>query len=114
MDRAFWCERNTGIPTLNYFAAITKKHVNSESQNLSFTELDVLFSFVYEMDVSTAESSNLNEKTAFQKCGRTGRRGACIDTEIATDKLKDIIDKTENVSLDNTEESAAKGNKTNA
>lgn len=53
---------------------------------------------------ATAEASNNNEQ-AFKICGRTGRRGACIDADIASDKLQDIINKAEKMSLDEEESS---------
>lgn len=52
---------------------------------------------------ATAESTDSTE--AFKSCGRTGRRGACVDTDIARDKLQDIIHKVDKVCLDETENS---------
>lgn len=55
------------------------------------------------MEASTAaEGSGNNNEVAFKTCGRTGRRGACVDTDIAREKLQDIIHKVEKVSLDDT------------
>lgn len=51
------------------------------------------------MEASATEESTENSE-AFKRCGRTGRRGACIDTEITGDKIQDIIHKVENVCLD--------------
>lgn len=54
------------------------------------------------MEASANEESTSGEE-AFKSCGRTGRRGACTGTDIARDKLQDIIHKVEKVSLDKTE-----------
>ncbi len=56
------------------------------------------------MEASAAEESTDSAK-AFKSCGRTGRRGACIDTDITRDKLQDIIHKVEKVCLDETKNS---------
>ena len=40
--------------------------------------------------METAEASKDNE---FKKCGRVGRRGACIEVEIPPEKLKQIMQK---------------------
>lgn len=51
------------------------------------------------MDASVTDGS-MNNKDAFKTCGRTGRRGACVDTDIERDKLQEIIHNVEKVSLD--------------
>ena len=61
------------------------------------------------MEASANEENNSGEE-AFKSCGRTGRRGACIGTDIARDKLQDIIHKVEKVSLDETETSQTNQN----
>lgn len=47
---------------------------------------------------TTAETSN--KEKAFKQCGRRGRRGACIDADIASEKLQDLINQAETLSLD--------------
>ena len=54
---------------------------------------------------AVAEAGNNNNEQAFKNCGRAGRRGACIDADIMSDKLQDIIQKAENISLDEGESS---------
>jgi len=61
------------------------------------------------MEASANEGVTSGEE-AFKSCGRTGRRGACTGTDIARDKLEDIIQKVEEVSLDETEGSQTKQN----
>lgn len=51
------------------------------------------------MDASVTDGS-MNNKDAFKTCGRTGRRGACVDTDIERDQLQEIIHNVEKVSLD--------------
>lgn len=52
---------------------------------------------------ATAEASE--KEQAFKRCGRTGRRGACIDADIANDKLQDLTQKAEKLSFDEGESS---------
>ena len=47
---------------------------------------------------ATVEASNNDQ--AFRQCERTGRRGACIDADIVSDKLQDLIQKAEKTALD--------------
>jgi len=61
------------------------------------------------MEPSANEGVTSGEE-AFKSCGRTGRRGACTGTDIARDKLQDIIQKVEEVSLDETEGSQTNQN----
>lgn len=56
------------------------------------------------MEASATEEST-DSVEAFKSCGRTGRRGACIGTDITRDKIQDIIHKVEKVCLDETEKS---------
>ena len=51
------------------------------------------------MEASTTAETGNNEK-AFKQCGRRGRRGACIDADIASEKLQDLIHQAEKLSLD--------------
>lgn len=57
---------------------------------------------------ASAKEEVTNSEEDFKSCGRTGRRGACTGTDIASDKLQDIIHKVEEVSLDETEGSQTK------
>lgn len=82
-NKAYWC----------YFAADNLKL--SADKDIATVEIH----FVDEMEASaTVEASNNDQ--AFRRCERTGRRGACIDTDIVSDKLQDLIQKSEKLVLD--------------
>ena len=51
------------------------------------------------MEATTTAATSNNDK-AFKHCGRTGRRGACIDADIASEKLQELINQAEKLSLD--------------
>ena len=57
------------------------------------------------MESSSAAGTGGNNEEAFKRCGRAGRRGGCIDADIMSDKLQEIIHKVENVSLEEGESS---------
>lgn len=42
-------------------------------------------------DGESSKEISENESEAFQKCGRRGRRGACTNNDIPTEKLADIL-----------------------
>lgn len=62
----------------------------------------IVYNSSIKMEASASEG-NTNSEEAFKTCGRTGRRGACIDTDIEGNKLQEIIHKVEKVSLDASE-----------
>lgn len=43
-------------------------------------------------EAASTKEVSVNESEAFQKCGRRGRRGACTNNELPTEKLADILD----------------------
>lgn len=61
--------------------------------------IEIADKIIVKMEASVTEGS-VNNKEAFKSCGRTGRRGACLDTDIARDKLQEIIHNVEKASLD--------------
>lgn len=55
---------------------------------------------VDEMEASKDGGTVDNTEKAFKHCGRAGRRGACISTDITNDKLQDLIQQSEKLALE--------------
>lgn len=52
------------------------------------------------MEASKDGGTVNDTEQAFKHCGRAGRRGACINTDITDDKLQDLIQQSEKLALE--------------